>query len=102
MPPMPDTDLYDDAPMADEKPMGGEDKEKGGETTALLPKSILAGKKFDVGDEVILKIVAMHDEEIEVEYSYEEPHKEGMDHSDKGEEMASMKEGSDNPGGLYD
>ncbi len=74
MPPMPDTDLYDDAPMADEKPMGGEDKEKGGETTALLPKSILAGKKFDVGDSVILEIVAMHNDEITVRYS-EEPDK---------------------------
>lgn len=40
--------------------------------TAVLPKSILAGKKFDVGDEVVLKIVAMHGDEVQVSYASEE------------------------------
>lgn len=38
--------------------------------TALLPKSILAGQKFEVGDEVVLRITRMMDDQIEVEYSY--------------------------------
>jgi hypothetical protein len=39
------------------------------ETSALLPKSILAGKDFKVGEEVVLKIDAIHDDEIEVSYA---------------------------------
>jgi hypothetical protein len=39
------------------------------ETSALLPKSILAGKEFKVGEEVVLKIDAIHDDEIEVSYA---------------------------------
>lgn len=39
------------------------------ETSALLPKSILAGKEFKVGDEIVLKIDALHDDEVEVSYA---------------------------------
>lgn len=38
--------------------------------TAVLPKTILAGKEFKVGEEVVLKIVADHGDQIEVAYSY--------------------------------
>lgn len=41
------------------------------ETTALLPKAILAGKTFKVGEEVVLKIVAFHGDEVEVQYASE-------------------------------
>jgi hypothetical protein len=37
--------------------------------TALLPKSILAGKKFQPGDEIVLKVVRLYDDEVEVEYA---------------------------------
>lgn len=46
--------------------------EEGGET-AILPKSILAGKEFKVGEEVVLKITAIHGDEIQVEYAHDEP-----------------------------
>lgn len=36
---------------------------------AVLPKSILAGKTFNVGDEVVLKITGMHGDEVTVEYA---------------------------------
>ena len=53
--------------------------------TALLPKSILAGKEFNVGDEVVLKIVHMYEDEVEVEYAKgeekEPEHKSSMDES---------------------
>jgi hypothetical protein len=73
----------------------GEDQ---GEETAMLNKSILAGKHFEIGDEVVLRIVGMHDQEIEVAYApaeegegegkdYGEEHQEGAPASD---EMADM------------
>lgn len=37
--------------------------------TALLPKSILAGKEFNPGDEVVLKIVRINEDEVEVSYA---------------------------------
>jgi hypothetical protein len=39
--------------------------------TGILPKAILAGKKFNVGDEVMLKIVAIHGDEVQVAYAPE-------------------------------
>lgn len=63
---------------------GGEEKKDMG-VTALLPKTILAGKKFDVGEEVVLKIVHDHGDEIEVEYAPEKGEDdEDGDESDEG------------------
>lgn len=70
---MPD-DLY---PVGDDQPEAGPNgEEQGGEqtgkdegdggTTALLPESLLEGKKYNVGDELVLKIVHMGDGEVEV------------------------------------
>ncbi len=52
---------------------GGEeqDETKMGGETALLPKSILGGKDFQPGQEVVLKIVGMHEDEVEVQYAPE-------------------------------
>ena len=62
--------------------------------TALLPKSILAGKEFNVGDEVVLKIVAMHDDEVEVEYAKsDDKPKSAMDESM--DSMGEMMKGTD-------
>lgn len=92
-------DLYGgDAPA--EKPGGGdmgegEGKEGGEDTTALLPKSILMGKKFDVGDEVVLRITGIHENEISVAYA-EEPKKE---EGGEKEGMAEAPMPGGNPGG---
>lgn len=71
--------------------------------TAVLPKSILAGKDFKPGEEVVLKVVAVHDNDVEVEYAPEGP-EEGQappeapmaqgapEGSGGGGEMASMME----------
>lgn len=37
--------------------------------TALLPKTILGGKEFAPGDEVVLKVVKVYEDEIEVQPS---------------------------------
>lgn len=101
MPAMPNQtdDLYDDAPMSQEQP--SKDKKSEGEPTALLDKSVLGGKEFNVGDEVVLKIVAMHDNEVEVAYAPEK----GKEEPDKGGEMKSMQEEpamAESSGGMYD
>lgn len=48
-------------------------EETEGGTTALLPKSVLGGKDFEPGDEVVLKVVKVHEDEVEVEYASEKP-----------------------------
>ena len=60
---------------------GGEKEETEGKeddgTSALLPKSILMGKEFKPGDEVVLKIDHIYDDEIQVSYATEKEEKEG-------------------------
>lgn len=58
-----------------------------GGSTALIPKSLLAGKEFKVGEEVILKIVHMYEDEVEVEYAPEKP--EGEDNQTGAEQSAN-------------
>jgi hypothetical protein len=69
------------------KSMGKEQDDEGAE--ALLPKSILMGKEFNVGDEVVLKITHMYEDEISVVYAKEK--------KDKGEDSdyAHDKDSSD-------
>lgn len=85
------TDHYE---MDDNSPDDVE-KDESSMTSAVLPKSILAGKHFDVGDEVVLKITAMHGDEITVEYSEgtddESPEEEG---AESNEEEAAEHEGA--------
>lgn len=98
-------DYYSDNPGdAEAKASAGPDTPKPAERkdadegeTALLPKSILAGKEFKVGEEVVLKIVRMYEDEVEVEYAKEkggESENEDMAkaHSDM-DEMANPGEG---------
>lgn len=46
-----------EAPAAQEEEQG---------PTALVPKSVLAGREVKPGDEVTLKVIRIHDDEIEV------------------------------------
>lgn len=99
---MPD-DMYSDNPGGDEtskspspdtsSPPERKDADEG--ETALLPKSILAGKDFAVGEEVVLKIVRMYEDEIEVEYAKDKGgDSENEDMAKAHSEMDSMaKEG---------
>lgn len=70
--PQPDEPDETSADTPSDNGAGGEDEKMAGET-ALLPKSILGGKEFQPGQEVMLKIVAMHDDQVEVEYAPEKP-----------------------------
>lgn len=63
----PSGDYFDDgntAGPAEEK----EEHAKG--ETAIVPKSLMAGKDFKVGEEIVFKITAIHENDFEVEYSY--------------------------------
>jgi len=39
--------------------------------TALIPKTLLAGKEFKPGEEVVMKIVHDHGDEVEIAYATE-------------------------------
>lgn len=52
--------------------------DQGGEARGLLPKDLMAGKDFKVGDEIMLKITAIHEKDFEVEYA---PEKSDEDNS---------------------
>ena len=80
-------DLYDDEPAASppSKPAPEEEQhqDEGGET-ALLPSSICPGMK--PGDEMVLKIVSVQDDQYQVAYAPEKGSKE----SGEGEGEGSM------------
>lgn len=72
-----------------------EETEEEGEDTVLIPKGILQGKEFKVGDEVVLKLTHEYEEDFAAEYASEEPNKgpklpgrEDFDAADKGEAYA--------------
>lgn len=90
-------DLYGDE---DAHPMKGEDESDAGDgkehsdaEEAILPKSILAGKHFDVGDEVVLKITAMHDDRISVQYAPSKPDEDEGEEGGKAEMPESISGG---------
>jgi hypothetical protein len=63
---MPKIPAYSDEPDSDEDIAENENV-----AVATLPKSILQGKTFEVGDRVTLKITAIRDGEVDVEYGSE-------------------------------
>lgn len=95
-------DYYDDGPEAPQKPEAPppEQEDAGDEKTALLPKSVTGGKDFEPGDEIVLKVVAVHDDELEVSYATEKGESEGKPSSepsmdkamDHNQSMASFME----------
>lgn len=70
----------------------GEDMDKEGGQTALLPKSILGGKEFKAGEEVVLKITHVYEDEVAVEYASEKPEGETDDDELAGDEEFDMAE----------
>lgn len=77
-----DDEMYSDEPAAAKATAQTEESEKPAKTSepaAVLPRSILAGKEFNVGDELVLKITAMHEDQIEVEYASSESDQESKE-----------------------
>jgi hypothetical protein len=85
-----------DGPPSKEKPE--EDKDEG-QKTYVLPKAVLEGKEFEPGDELVLRIVSMHGDQIEVTYApAKEQEKEG---GQKEMAQAPMPGGEGGGGGGY-
>ena len=83
------------APPQDQSPDAQEtDTPDDGQPVAVLPKSILAGKDFQPGDELVLKITAIHDDEVQVEYapSKDQESNSGQAQAQAPDEMGSMME----------
>ena|SRR6185295_13780135 len=76
----------DESAPAETETRGGEESMEG--ETALLPTSILGGKEFKPGDEVVLRIVHMGDGEVEVAYAKDD--KKGDDNMNSGEPKPEM------------
>lgn len=99
------TDYYPSPDTADESPpaaadtsnegsqQGTESDDEVGET-ALVPKSILAGKDLQPGDTVTFKVVHLYDDEIALrpvsESKEEETEPQGMSANDEIDSMAEM------------
>lgn len=82
----PDYTDTEEAPAAE--PSGMDEKEEAqSETTTLIPKSMCPG--MSVGDEVVLKITAEHDDQFEAKYV---PKEKGGGMRDEDPEMASLME----------
>jgi hypothetical protein len=92
---MPEDNMYDDGPAQQPPPSGGPEaqagKSEGGGQTFLLPKEVLQGKKFDVGDELVLKIAGMHGDSVEVAYAPEKG-KEGEEEYEGDREAEAPQE----------
>ena len=93
---MSDDDLYasdaDDQSKATEpEPKETDDNGADDATEALLPKSILAGKDFNVGDKLEVEVTAIHDKEISVKYSTgkDDESSEPMDKADMPAKMGA-------------
>lgn len=76
-------------PAKDESPEQAEDRQDS-EKTALIPSSLCPG--MDVGDEVVLKIVGVHESEYEVAYAPEK----GKDKGEESEEPSMSKASESN------
>lgn len=87
--PGPDTMTEDAPPSSDD----GNDKpaeDSGDHPTALIPKSLLAGKDFKPGDEMVVRIDRILEDQVEISYAPEKPGKgdsEPEDYSEGGDEM---------------
>lgn len=85
-------DYYNDGPEEEapgstpNKQEREEDMDERDEATALIPKSVTGGKDFQPGDEIVLEVIAVHEDELEVRYAKEK----GGKGEDEGEEQPSM------------
>ena len=68
-----------DDPSTSSGQAAGDESKMAGQT-ALIPKALLGGKEFKPGEEVVMKIVHDHGDEVEVAYAT--GHDEGNKNSD--------------------
>lgn len=89
--------MYSDA-EAKEPPHDESKEQEGADAKGQeypLPKAVLEGKDFSVGDEVVLRITAIHDDQIFVTYAPAKEQESGKDKGDMGGEGAMGGKGGD-------
>lgn len=97
-------DLYSDAAPAapaEAEPTAAEPEEQKEETsdneaTAELPKSVLGGKEFKPGEEVVLQVVQVMENSVLVKYASEEG---GKGYEEETKEKPEPAAAGGNPGG---
>lgn len=90
-------DMYSDAQAgnSDQKPESQGDPEEQSESKSyLLPKAIAEGKDFKPGDEIVLRIVADHDDQFEVEYAPAKEQEKEPQQPETGGEPAGAPQGA--------
>lgn len=81
---------FDDAaaPATEQESPSAEESEAGKGPVATIPKSLLAGKDFQPGEEIVFKIVSIQDDSVVIEYASEHGKEYGEDeHAEMGEGM---------------
>jgi hypothetical protein len=63
----PSDEMYDE-PDDQQERLDSENSDEAASAVGLLPRTILMGKDAEVGDEIVLKITGLHDDQIEVAY----------------------------------
>lgn len=66
--PKSEEDYYGESDQGSSSPEASQRGATEGGETALIPKSLLMGKEVNPGDEVILKVVHIYEDEVEVQY----------------------------------
>ncbi len=94
----PNDEMFSDGPTPPKDGMEEGDK---GEVTGILPKEIMAGKDFPVGSEIVLKVVAIHDNDFVVAYAPEEGNGEKEGSEPKEEPMSEGAPSNDNSAMMY-
>lgn len=79
----------------DEKDTKSKEDKKDDMPTALIPKSLLAGKDFKPGEEIVFKIVHLYDDEVEIEYASSSKKEKDESSDSDSEEMSSAMDRMD-------
>ena len=79
-------------------------EEKDDHKTYLLPVGVAEGKEFEPGDEIVLRIEAIHDDQFEVSYAPAKEQEKGKEPEGMGEEASQGAEagGQGGMGSMYD
>lgn len=75
------------------------EEDAGDSQTAELPKSVLGGKEFKPGEEVVLQIVQVNEDSVIVKYASEDKGKEKEPAETAEAPEMAMGGGGGNPGG---
>jgi len=93
-----DDDGYsDDSGMDSKDGMAKEDNDDS--ASALLPKSVLGDHKLKPGDQVILEVVHIYEDEVEVKYGKKNKKDKDKDDSDENEDKPDRNDDDDNSAG---